>query len=67
MYSDILRRLRDAARRKRPEKWRQCSSTPVGSGQGFISKLCDNTGASPYSPDLVPAHFYLFPRKDGVL
>jgi len=27
---------------------RQCSSTPVGFGQGFLSKeQCENTGASP--------------------
>jgi hypothetical protein len=27
---------------------RQCSSTPVGFGQGFLSEeQCDNTGASP--------------------
>jgi len=26
----------------------QCSSTPVGFGQGFLTKeQCDNTGASP--------------------
>jgi len=33
---------------------RQCSSTPVGSGKGFLSKeQSDNTGASPifYWPD----------------
>ena len=35
---------------------RQCSSTPVGFGQGFLSKeQCDNSGASPYSPDVAPA------------
>ena len=50
----ILRRLRDAVRKKRPAKMenqqlvspsRQCSSTPVGCGKGFLSKeQCDNTG-----------------------
>jgi len=57
MYIDILRRFRDAVRRKRPKKTenqqlvspsRQCSRTPVGFGQGFLSKEpCNNTGASP--------------------
>jgi len=57
MYIDFLRRLRDAIRRKRPEKMenqqleppsRQCSSTPVGFGQGFLSKeQYDNTAAFP--------------------
>ena len=56
MYIDILRRFRDAIRRKCPEKRKnhelvsasqQCSSTPVGSGQAFFSKECDNTGATP--------------------
>ena len=59
MYVDILRRLRDAGRRKLPEKMenqqlvspsRQYFSTAVGFGQGFFffqQKHCDNTGASP--------------------
>jgi len=56
MYIDILRRLRDAVRNKRREKRRnefvshsrQFSSTPVGFGQGFLSKeLRDDSGESP--------------------
>jgi hypothetical protein len=57
MYVDILRRLRDAARKKRPQKMenqdlispsRKCSSTPVGFDQGFLNKeQYDNTGATP--------------------
>jgi len=53
MYVDILRHLRDAARKKPPPKMenqdlvsppRQCSSTPVGFDQGFLNKeQCDNT------------------------
>jgi hypothetical protein len=39
---------------------RQCSSTQVGFGKGFLSKgQCDNTGAS--HPDLAAVNFYLFP------
>ena len=49
--------LRDAVRKKRPENYKkkklispslQCSSTPVGFGQGFMSKeQYDSTRASP--------------------
>jgi hypothetical protein len=47
---------------------RQCSSTPVGFGQGFVSKeQCDNTGAPPYFPDLTPGDFYLFHRIESAL
>jgi len=51
----ILRRLSDAVREETPKiknlklvpRSRQCSSTPVGFGQGFFSQVqCDNTGAS---------------------
>jgi len=55
MYIDVLRRLRDAARRKGPLKVddqqsvfpsQQCSSTPVDFVQGFLSQeQCDTTGA----------------------
>jgi len=47
---------------------RQCSSTPVGFGQGFLSKeQRDNTAASPYSPDLAPANLNLFPGLKSAL
>ena len=47
---------------------RQCSRTLVSFGQGFLSnEQCDNTGASPYSPDLTPAASYLFPRLKSAL
>jgi hypothetical protein len=77
MYFDMLCRLRDAVRSKHPEKknnqqlvspTRQCSNTPVGFGQGFLSKeQCDNTAASPYSPELAPADFYLLPPLKSAL
>jgi len=68
MNIDIIRRLRDAVRRKRPTMEnqqlgsfsRQCSSTPVGFVQGFLSEEpCDNTAASPIH--LAAADFCLFP------
>jgi hypothetical protein len=41
----------------------QCSSTPVGSGQKFLSKeQCDYITASHTLPDLAAANFYLFLR-----
>jgi hypothetical protein len=46
---------------------RQCSSTPVGFGLGFLNKKQrENTGASP-TPDLGPAEFYLFRQLKSAL
>jgi hypothetical protein len=74
MYIDILHHLRDAVRRKCPEKWRTNrrfllhESTPVGFGQGFINKeWCDNIGASPVISCLSPADFYPFAQLKSVL
>ena len=70
MYVGILRRLKDAVTGKRHEKIenqqfvspsRQCSSTPVGFGQAFLSKEQVTTQEyPPLSPDLPAAEFYLF-------
>jgi hypothetical protein len=47
---------------------RQCSSTPVGFDQGFLSKeQRDNTVVSPTAHDLASADFYLFPRLKSAL
>ena len=63
-------RLRDAVRRKFPEKWRtnswfllhECCGTPDGFGQEFFGKEhYDSTGTSPYSHDVATVDFYLFP------
>ena len=44
---------------------RQCSSSPVGFGQGFLSnEQCDNTAAY---PDQAPADCYVFPLLKSVL
>ena len=41
---------------------RQCSSTPVCSGQGFLSKeQCDNSQASPLLPSPDPSRFLAVP------
>jgi hypothetical protein len=70
MCIGILLRLRDAVRTKHSEKIetqqfvslsRQCSSTQVGFGQGFLSKNNVTTlEHPPYSPDLAEADFYVF-------
>jgi len=40
---------------------RQCSNTPAGFGQGFLSKNNVTTlEHPPYSPDLAEADFYVF-------
>ena len=47
---------------------RQCSSTPVGFGQGFPINEQSATLEQPhYSPDLPSADFYLFPRLRSAL
>jgi hypothetical protein len=73
MHFDILRRLWKTVRTKRPEKInnqqlvpssRQCSTTPVGLGQGFLNKKqCDHE-YPPYSPNLVPVEFLPVPATE---
>jgi len=70
MYIDILRRLRDAIRRKRPEKWRTNSwfrhhdNAPAHRSvlvQDFLAESNVTTpDHPPFSPDLATAGFYLF-------
>ena len=82
MYIDILCRLRDAVWRKSHEKWRTTrwfllhDNAPAHRSvlaKDFLAKNNVTTlKHRPYSPDLTPADFYLFPRlksvvKDGVI
>jgi len=70
MYINILYRLRDAVRRKRPEKWRTNSwfllHDNVPTHQSVLVKdfLAKNkvtmSEYPPHSPDLATANFYLF-------
>jgi hypothetical protein len=70
MYSDILRRLKDAVRRKRPEKWRIYSwfllhdNAPAYRpllAKDFLAKSNVTTLENPpYSSDLAPGDFYPF-------
>jgi hypothetical protein len=69
MYTDIFRRLRDAVRRKRPEKWRTNSlfllhdNAPahwsVLVNYFFAKKNMTTLDHPPYSPGLVAADVYL--------
>jgi hypothetical protein len=77
MYSDILRRLKDAVRRKRPEKWRINSwfllhdNAPAYRpllAKDFLAKNNVTTLENPpYSSDLAPGDFCLFPPLKSTL
>jgi len=72
MYTGILRCLRDAVRRKRPEKWRTNSSfllldnapahRPVLVKDFLTKNNMTTLEHPPYSPDLATTDFYLFSR-----
>ncbi|GBL81888.1 hypothetical protein AVEN_50488-1 [Araneus ventricosus] len=72
LYLEILKRLRDAIRRKRPEKWATndwfllCDNAPPHRALIVKKYLARHSVTTlehpPYSPDIEPADFYLFPR-----
>jgi transposase len=76
-YINILRRLRDAVRRKRPEKWRTSSSVLFyDNGPAHRSVLVKDFLAKnnvtrlqppPYPPDPAPADFCVFPPLKSAL
>ena len=76
-YLEYLRRLRESVRRKRPEKWRDGDwnlhhdNAPAHTShlvQQFLAKHCTaQLQQPPYSPDLAPYDFLLFPRLKQVL
>ncbi|KAJ4444640.1 hypothetical protein ANN_06436 [Periplaneta americana] len=71
-YHDVLRRLRDAVRRKRQDMWTANNwhlhhdNAPAHSSQlihTFLAKHGITTvHQPPYSPDLAPCDFWLFPK-----
>ena len=71
-YLEVLRRLRESVRRKRREKWRDGDwvlhhdNAPAHTShllQHFLAKHgTAQLQQPPYSPDLVPCEFFLFPR-----
>ena len=74
---EVLRHLRESVRRKRPEKWRDGDwilhhdNAPAHTShlvQQFLAKHgTAQLQQPPYSPDLAPCDFFLFPRLKKVL
>jgi transposase len=70
-YVEVLKRLREAVRRKRAEKWRNGwllhhdnapSHTSLLVQQLMAGKNLAAVRHPPYSPDLAPCDFWLFPK-----
>jgi len=76
-YIEVLRRLRDAVRRKRSNLWASDDwhlhhdNAPAHSSrlvQGFLAKhRITQVSQPPYSPDLAPCDFWLFPKLKSPL
>jgi len=77
LYQEVLARLRDAVRRKRPELWENRTwMLHHGNAPAHASLLIRSYMAKhqtsvvphpPYTPDLAPADFYLFPKLKTTL
>ena len=71
-YLEVLRRLRDAVRRKRPDLWAEGTwqlyhdNAPAHSSQLIQTFLAKHNmhvvRQTPYSPDMAPCDFWLFPH-----
>jgi len=75
-YVEVLRRLHESVRRIRPEKWRDGDWILHHNAPAHTSHLVQQFLAKhgtaqlqhpPYSPDLAPCDFFLFPRLMKVL
>ena len=76
-YLEVLQRSRESVRRKQPEKWRDGDwilhhdNAPAHTShlvQKFLTKhLTAQLQQPPYSPDLTPCDFFLFPKFKKVL
>jgi len=77
LYQEVLARLRDAVRRKRPELWENQTwmlhhdNAPVHASLLIRSYLAKRQTSVvphlPYSPDLAPGDFFLFPTLKTTL
>jgi len=77
LYQEVLARLRDAVHRKRPELWENQTwmlhhdNAPAHASFLICSYLAKHQTSivphPPYSPDLVPAGFFLFPKLKTTL
>jgi len=71
-YLEVVRRLRDAVRRKRPDLWAMGTwqlhhdNAPANSSQLIQTFLAKHNipvvRHAPYSPDMAPCNFWLFPH-----
>lgn len=71
-YLAVMRRLREAIRKKRPDLWKENSwilhhdNAPAHTAlvvSQFLAKNSTNIiNQAPYSPDMAPCDFFLFPR-----
>jgi len=71
-YCDILRRLRENVRRRRPKRWREQTwplhhdnapfHTSVLTQQFLAKNKIAVIPHPPYSPDLTPCDYFLFPK-----
>ena len=71
-YCEVLKRLREVIRRKRPDKWKKNNwflyhnkapaHTSLVVRQFLSSKNITVISHPPYSPDLAPYEFFLFPK-----
>jgi histone-lysine N-methyltransferase SETMAR len=71
-HKTVLQRPRDVVRRHRPEKW--CSGNwilhhdnapahrAVSTNEFLVKHNLSSLPHTPYSPDLAPCHFFLFPQ-----
>jgi len=72
LHQEILARLRDAVHRKRPELWENQTlvlhhdNAPVDASL-LIRNRTSVVLHPPYSPDLAPADFFLFPKLKTTL
>ena len=77
VYKDILRRLMRSVREKRRELWETKSwllhhdNAPAHNALSIQQFLAENNitvlEQPPYSPDLAPCNFFLFPKLKGVI
>lgn len=71
-YLQVLRRLREAIRKKRLDLWKNSSwllhhdNAPTHTSLLVCTFLAKNNTVTmpqpPYSPDMAPCHFFLFPK-----
>jgi histone-lysine N-methyltransferase SETMAR len=75
-YIEVLTKLRESVRRKRPELWRNewifhqdkaPAHNTLSVKQLLANKNITVLENPPYSPDLAPCNFYLFPKIKSVL